>query len=103
MYEARYRHCDHLPPMDVPVMLTMSNGVEFVGRRVFVEDDDGCAWAWATEDENEPSVPKCWSNGVCWGRNDCGVPSEQPMSWRHLASANEGKYHATAHPNAVRR
>jgi len=43
--DARYRHCDELPDLEQHVILTMPRGREFVGCRVWVEDDEGCCWA----------------------------------------------------------
>lgn len=83
MPDARYKHASDLPPIDERVILTMADGSEFIGCRVVVEDENGSAWAWATADEYEPKAPKCWTDGVCWGRNDAGRPSKQPRAWRY--------------------
>lgn len=80
--DARYKHADELPPMDTDVILTMPDGREFLGRRIFVEDGERGCWAWATTNEYEPKAPRCWTDGVCWGSNDDGVPSRQPRHWR---------------------
>lgn len=82
--DARYKHADELPPMEHRVILTMAGGAEFVGMRIWVEDGEGGSWAWATANEHEPRAPKCWTEGVCWGRNDVGVPSRQPRHWRYI-------------------
>lgn len=82
--DARYKHADELPPLGHRVILTMPNGTEFVGCRVWVEDGNGGAWAWATADEYEPKAPKCWDDGVCWGRNSNDKPSKQPRHWRYM-------------------
>jgi hypothetical protein len=81
--EARYKYAGELPPMECRVVLTLANGVEFWGCRIWVECDEGGTWAWATADEYEPCAPECWDDGVCWGMNGAGVPSEQPVSWRY--------------------
>lgn len=81
--EARYKLADELPPLEHHVILTMGNGVEFVGCRIWVEDGEGGGWAWATVDEYEPRAPKCWTDGVCWGRNEDDRPSRQPRHWRY--------------------
>lgn len=82
MHDARYGADAPRPPMDTPVTLIMDDGTEFVGRRIYVEDDDGCMWAWATEDEHEPNMPECWTDGVCWGSNEYEQSSKQPRWWR---------------------
>lgn len=81
--EARYRYCDELPDLEQRVILTMPGGREFVGCRIWVEDGEGGSWAWATADDHEPHAPKCWTDGVCWGQNEDGVPSKQPRHWRY--------------------
>jgi len=81
--DARYKHADELPPMEHHVILTMPGGAEFVGCRIWVEDGERGAWAWATAFENECKTPKCWDDGVCWGKNGDGVPSKQPRHWRY--------------------
>ena len=80
--DARYKHADELSPLDHDVILTVGR-LEFVGRRIRVEDGALGAWAWATANEYEPRVPKCWTDGVCWGSNDDGVPSRKPRHWRY--------------------
>lgn len=81
--DARYKHADELPPMEHHVILTMPGGSEFVGCRIWVEDGERGAWAWATAFEHELKTPKCWDDGVCWGKNSDGVPSKQPRHWRY--------------------
>lgn len=81
--DARYKHATDLPPLEHHVILTMANGIEFVGCRIWVEDGERGCWAWATADEYEPKAPKCWSDGVCWGRNEDCKPSKQPRHWRY--------------------
>jgi hypothetical protein len=83
MPDARYKHADELPPLEQAVILKMANGVEFEGCRVWLEDDNGGGWGWATVHEYDPKAPKCWTDGVCWGKNDDGVPSRQPRYWRY--------------------
>ena len=41
--------------------------------------DCGC---WVVADNLEP--PPCWTDGVCWERNEDGHPSVQPTHWRPL-------------------
>lgn len=79
--DARYRHCDELPDLEQHVILTMPRGREFVGCRVWVEDDEGGGWAWAAV--NECEAPRCWTDGVCWARNEDDVPSKQSRYWRY--------------------
>ena len=81
--DARYKHADELPPMEHHVILTMPGGSEFVGCRIWVDDGERGAWAWATAFEHEWKTPKCWDDGVCWGKNSDGVPSKQPRHWRY--------------------
>ena len=83
MFDARYGSNDERPPMETPVILVMPNGAWFIGRRIYVEDDDGSSWAWATDIEGESNAPPCWTDGVCWAVNEDGKPSEQPRFWRH--------------------
>ena len=47
-------------------------------------DDDGNAcggWAFV-EDEQEP--PDCWTDGVCWEKNEDGEKSIEPTMWTEL-------------------
>lgn len=81
--DARYKHADALPLIGHPVVLTMPSGREIVGQRIWVEDDNGAAWAWATVDPNEKTWPPSWCDGVCWGRNSYDRPSQQPRHWRY--------------------
>lgn len=73
-----------MPPIEKPVIVTMDDGAEFRAMRIVVEDGDGGVGAWATADEYEPSAPECWTDGVCWGANDDGVPSRKPVAWREI-------------------
>ena len=82
--DARYKHADELPPLERRVILTLEDGAEFAGVRLLVNDGEKDVWAWATAEEYEPSAPECWCDGICWGSNSDGVPSEQPRPWRHL-------------------
>lgn len=80
--DARYKHADELPDLEQHVILTMPSGKEFVGCRVFVDDGERGGWAWTAVNCSE--APKCWTDGVCWGQNDDGVPSKQPRHWRYI-------------------
>lgn len=44
------------------------------------ENDDGICGGWAFTSEQEP--PDCWTDGVCWGSNEDGVPSVKPTHWK---------------------
>jgi hypothetical protein len=75
---------EKFPPLGTPVIVTMADGTEFCAIRIFVEDDEGGSTAWATADEHEPNCPDCWDDGVCWQIAADGLPSRQPVAWRHI-------------------
>lgn len=71
------------PPIDVPVIVTMADGTEFEACRIVVEGEEGSCSVWGTAHEIEPNMPDCWTDGICWGSNDAGKPSEKPIQWRY--------------------
>lgn len=43
-------------------------------------DEHDCGgWSYL---EGEP--PQCWTDGICWARNECDEPSIQPTHWTPL-------------------
>ncbi|KAB2918508.1 MAG: hypothetical protein F9K29_08045 [Hyphomicrobiaceae bacterium] len=42
-------------------------------------DDCSC---WVFVEDQEP--PSCWTDGVCWERNEDGERSVQPTRWKPL-------------------
>jgi len=75
---------DEFPPLQIPVIVTMDDGAEFRAMRIYVEDGEDGAHAWATAEEYEPAAPECWDDGVCWASNADGKPSRQPVAWRNI-------------------
>ena len=52
------------------------------------DEEDG---GWSFVEDQEP--PHDWTDGVCWGLNEDGVPSTQPTAWKPLpapVSSGEG-------------
>jgi hypothetical protein len=47
-----------------------------------LNDDGKDCGAWQFTSDQEP--PDCWTDGVCWGSNEDGVPSVQPTHWKPL-------------------
>lgn len=45
------------------------------------EDNEDCG-GWHYMEDREP--PDSWTDGICWARNEDGVPSVKPTRWKHL-------------------
>lgn len=48
----------------------------------FLDEDENPCGGWAFVEEQE--VPDCWTDGVCWAKNDAGKPSIKPTHWMPL-------------------
>lgn len=48
----------------------------------FIDSNGDDVGGWAFVSEQEP--PDCWTDGVCWARNEDGLPSVQPTHWKEL-------------------
>lgn len=45
------------------------------------DDGEDCG-GWEFVGEQDP--PPCWTDGICWERNEDGVSSAQPTHWKPL-------------------
>ncbi len=45
-----------------------------------LDDGEEDCGGWCMADEQEP--PDCWTDGICWGTNEDGVPSVLPTHWK---------------------
>lgn len=48
----------------------------------FMNDAEESCGGWSFMTDQEP--PDCWTDGVCWTSNDCGVPSMLPTAFKPL-------------------
>lgn len=46
----------------------------------FINEKEEDVWAWVAV--NEGDYPSCWTDGVCWGENEDGIPSDRPVEWK---------------------
>lgn len=46
----------------------------------FVDTSGNDCSCWMFVEDQEP--PPCWTDGVCWERNEDGKPSVQPTRWK---------------------
>jgi len=70
------------PRDGTPIYGQTAQGVEvamFWGEGLLDDDGRDCG-GWHASDEG--AAPDCWTDGVCWARNDSGVPSDAPVLWR---------------------
>lgn len=44
-----------------------------------VDSDFNDCGGWAFAEDQEP--PDCWTDGVCWEKNEDGAPSVKPTHW----------------------
>lgn len=57
------------------------NVIAWIGDLLNSSEEECGGWAFMTEQE----PPDCWTDGVCWARNEDDVPSVQPVSWKALS------------------
>lgn len=48
----------------------------------FLDSDEKECGTWVFTRDQEP--PDCWTDGVCWDKNEDGVPSVKPTRWKPL-------------------
>lgn len=59
------------------------NGSDYViGWTEGFEGASGTVGAWVILEDQEP--PACWTDGVCWERNEDEKPSVLPARWKPL-------------------
>ena len=70
-------------PIDRPVDLRVKGkALRCVWEGGFVNGDDENCYCWQTVNEDDPSAPECWTDGVCWEENSDLKRSAQPTGWR---------------------
>lgn len=48
----------------------------------FVDQEGSPLGTWHFVGDQKP--PDCWTDGICWDRNEDDEPSVRPTHWRHL-------------------
>lgn len=48
----------------------------------FLDENGNSCTTWVAIDKD--NYPKSWHQGVFWGKNKDGVPSQKPIAWRFI-------------------
>lgn len=70
-----------------PIVVQTKSGHIVLATRTVVMGETEEVGAWAAVHEGEH--PPCWSDGICWAKNEDEQPSDPPKWW--IASATGHK------------
>lgn len=75
-----WRTIESAPRDGSKVWLRLASGYELPATWMDgFENHQGECGAWCAWSEN--MIPPSWTDAVCWGVNEAGVPSDQPVAW----------------------
>lgn len=78
-----WRPMETAPKDGTPIQVEIPGyGADYIIRWQdgFIDHDGEDSGAWVVAEDQEP--PECWTDGVCWWRNEDSVPSVWPTRWK---------------------